>query len=119
MLEVEHITFACDDPEELATFWERALDGSRRDLSGFDAEIVDREGDRAALLFKELPKGTERDLPLHLDLVTDDRSAAVDRLTDVGATVRETKTESGEGYSATWTVLEDPEDNGFCVTEYD
>ncbi|WP_415379935.1 VOC family protein [Halosimplex sp. TS25] len=118
MIELEHITFACEDPAELATFWQRAVDGERRDLPSFDSEIVDRERG-PALLFKEMPKGTERDLPIHLDFAAADRATAVERLTELGASVRETKTESGEGYTATWTVLEDPEGNGFCVTEYE
>jgi len=118
MIELEHITFACDDPAEFAGFWEQALGGERRDMSSFDSGIVDRDGG-PALLFKQMPKGTQRDLPIHLDFAATDRATAVERLTDLGASVRETKTESGEDYTATWTVLEDPEGNGFCVTEYE
>jgi hypothetical protein len=103
----------------LASFWAAALDGTRRELpASLDPEIVDRPGDGPDLLFKDLPKGTERDLPIHLDLSTADREATVDRLRDLGATVRETKTESYETHTATWTVMEDPEGNGFCVSEY-
>ncbi|QLH81097.1 VOC family protein [Halosimplex pelagicum] len=120
MLEVESITFACEEPDELAAFWEAALDGERRDLppSVDDTAIVDPTGDAPDLLFREAPKGTERDLPIHLDLSADDREGAVDRLVDLGASVRETKTEAHETFTATWAVLEDPEGNGFCVSEY-
>jgi predicted enzyme related to lactoylglutathione lyase len=120
MLEIESITFACDDPDELAAFWEAALDGERRDLPSAvdDAVVVDPAGAGPDLLFREAPKGTERDLPIHLDLSAEDREAVVDRLVDLGASVRETKTERHETFTATWTVLEDPEGNGFCVSAY-
>ncbi|PCR91179.1 VOC family protein [Natrinema ejinorense] len=118
MVKIKTITFACNDPERLASFWEAALDGERRDLPpSIDPEVVDRPGDGPDLLFKELPKGTEQDLPIHLDLATDDREATVDRLRDLGASVRETKTETVASRTSTWTILEDPEGNGFCVTE--
>lgn len=119
MLELEHVTFACDDPERLAAFWEAALDGERRGLpESLDSAIVDRPGAGPALLFREAPKGTERDLPIHLDVSTEDREVAVERLRDLGATARETKTNETENHAATWTVMEDPEGNGFCVTEH-
>ncbi|RXK51445.1 VOC family protein [Halorientalis pallida] len=119
MIELEFITVACTEPDELAAFWAAALDGERRELPpSLDPEIVDRPGDGPNLLFKQQPKGTGRDLPIHLDLSTSDREATVERLRELGASVRETKTEEYEAYTATWTVMEDPEGNGFCVSEY-
>lgn len=119
MMEMEFITFACSDPDGLATFWAEALGGERRGLpASIDPVIVDRPGDGPDLLFKDLPKGTRRDLPIHLDFATADREATVDRLLELGATFRETKTETFETHVATWTILEDPEGNGFCVSEY-
>lgn len=119
MLQMQFITFACNDPERLATFWSDALGGERRGLpSSLDAEIVDRSGEGPDLLFKQQPKGTDRDLPIHIDVATDDREAAIEQLCALGGSVRETKTESYETHTATWTVMEDPEGNGFCVSEY-
>lgn len=119
MLDVEHITLACTDPDELAEFWLAVVDGERWGLpSSFDEAIVERPGGRADLLFREAPKGTERDLPIHLDLSTEDREGTVDRLRGLGASVRETKTETVDGRTATWTVMEDPEGNGFCVYQH-
>lgn len=119
MISIQFITFACSDPDRLATFWAEALDGKRRGLpASLDSEIVDRPGDGPDLLFKEMPKGTERDLPIHLDFETDDREATVERLENLGASARETKTEEFETHTSTWTVMEDPEGNGFCVSEY-
>jgi len=83
MTVVEFITLACTNPDRLASFWERAIDGERRDLpSSLEPEIVDR-------------------------------------LRELGASVRETKTETHETRTAVWTILEDPAGNGFCVSEYD
>ncbi|QLG50026.1 VOC family protein [Natrinema halophilum] len=119
MIGIKFITVACEGPRKLAAFWAAALDGDLRELPPtIDPVIVERSGDGPALLFKELPKGTTRDLPIHLDLSTSDREATVERLCDLGAAVRETKTETVDTQTATWTVMEDPEGNRFCVSEY-
>ena len=119
MPDLHFITFSCTEPERLADFWAAALDADRRDLpDALDAEIVERSGDGPDLLFNDHPTDEQRDLPIHLDLSADDRERTVERLCDIGATVRETKTEEYETHTATWTVLEDPEGNGFCVSEY-
>lgn len=79
----------------------------------------DLPGDGPDLLLKgDLSKGTQRDRPIHLDVEADDRETAAENLREIGATVRETKTETFETHMSTWTVMEDPEGNGFCVTEY-
>jgi catechol 2,3-dioxygenase-like lactoylglutathione lyase family enzyme len=117
MLKLDHITVACDDPDRLATFWETALDGERLDLPGSgDEEMVGRGGEGVALLFKPMAKESTRQMPLHLDLGTDNRKEAVERLCGSGASVRETKREEHGEHTATWTVMEDPD--GFCVFEY-
>lgn len=86
MAELEFITLVCSEPDELAGFWAAALDGERRELSvSLDPEIVDWPGAGPSLLFKQPPKGTERDLPIHLDLSTSDREETVERLRDLGA----------------------------------
>jgi len=119
MSKLQFITFACTDAERLAEFWSEALDGEQQDLPGaLDPEIVERPGGSPNLLFKEQPKGTERDLPIHLDLATQNREETVEQLRQLGGSVRETKTQAYETHTATWTVMEDPEGNGFCVSEY-
>ena len=119
MPELQFITFSCSEPERLAEFWAAALGGERRDLpDSLDAAIVERPDEGPDLLFNDHPSGPKTDLPIHLDVSAEDREAAVERLRDIGATVRETKTEEYETHTSTWTVLEDPEGNGFCVTEY-
>lgn len=117
MVGIESIVFASDEPEELASFWAEAIEGEVLDLpSSFDP-MVSTPGEGPYLLFRDLPKGTQRDMPIHFDLGTDDREATVNRLESIGAGVRETKSESHETLTAEWTVMEDPEGNGFCVCE--
>jgi len=116
---LDNITVDCGDPDGLATFWERALDGDRRDLPAeADEEMVDPDGEGVAMLFKPMPKESTRRMPIHPDLGADDREAEVERLRELGAGVRETRTEETGEHTATWTVMEDPEGNGFCVFEY-
>lgn len=120
MPDLHFITFTCDDHDALAEFWAAALDGERRGLpSALESAVVELTSDGANLLFKsDLEKGAQRDLPIHLDVEADDRETAVEQLQALGATVRETKSETFETHTSTWTVMEDPEGNGFCVTEY-
>jgi len=113
MAELRHVNFACPDPDELADFWAAALDGERRDSPGPAVVGVD---DGPVLMFREAPRGTDRDLPIHLDLGAEDREAEVERLEDLGATVRETRSHGEGDHELTWTVLEDPAGNGFCVS---
>lgn len=118
MADLEHVNFACADPDDLADFWAGALEGERRGwLDAVGLEVVDTPGDGPALMFREGERGTDRDLPIHLDLTTEDREAEVERLVDLGASVRETKTTEEHGETFTWTVLEGPAGNGFCVSE--
>jgi len=119
MTSLKFITFSCTKPERLADFWAAALDGERRGLPDeLESVVIERSGDGPDLLFNHHPTDEQRDLPIHLDFSAEDREAAVERLCELGATVRETKTEEFETHTSTWTVLEDPGGNGFCVTEY-
>jgi hypothetical protein len=48
---------------------------------------------------------------VHIDFATEDREGEVERLVALGATRGEDHTVPG----LTWTVLQDPEGNEFCV----
>lgn len=119
MADLQSITFACDDPDRLADFWEAALGGQRHELSpSIDPVIVEQPDGGPELLFADLPCASREDLAIHLDLDVEDREAAEQRLADLGASVRERKSTSFEGETQTWTVMEDPVGNGFCISEY-
>jgi hypothetical protein len=124
-----NITFACEDPDRLAGFWAAALGyvkqeappefmeawlAAGRDPNGA-AAIVDPEGKGPRLLFEMKPKTPTTSIPIHLDLNASDREAEVKRLVGLGAREVETKTRTTGPYTETWTVMKDPEGNGFCV----
>ena len=108
MLELHHITFACDDPQRLAEFWAQVLDGYRAEPSG---ERWRAAGEGLDLSFNRRQKSPTIELPIHVDFRSDDREAEIERLLDSGATLVKTKTDPDR----TWTVMRDPEGNPFCV----
>jgi predicted enzyme related to lactoylglutathione lyase len=68
-------------------------------------------GRRPRFLFQEREKSRPASYPIHLDFGTDDREAEIERLTNAGASVVETKV----GTNITFTIMRDPEGNPFCV----
>jgi len=130
---IGNITFACEQPVRLAEFWASALgyvhvevpEEVEREIRGA-IERGEVEGDAWAmlappdgtgprLLFQRRPVSRPEHIPIHLDVNVDDREAEVERLVGLGATVVETKTQTFGSLSETWTVMRDPEGNGFCV----
>ena len=116
MLRLSHITFACDEPERVAAFWGEVL--------GYDAQqpprskswtASDPRGEGPQLLFNRMPKSPTIELPIHLDVNVPDREAEVSRLLGLGAHIVVTKTHTIGTVEETFTVLRDPEGNGFCV----
>jgi hypothetical protein len=79
------------------------------------AAIVDPEGKGPRLFFEKRPKTPTTSIPIHLDLNASDREAEVQRLVRLGTREVEIKTRTTGRYTETWTVMKDPEDNGFCV----
>jgi predicted enzyme related to lactoylglutathione lyase len=126
---IGNITFACDDPDRLADFWAAALGYVKQDAppefmdawlaAGRDpngaAACVDPTGGSPRLYFQKKRKTPTEVVPIHLDLNVDDREAEVERLVGLGATVVETKTQTTGTFTEVWTVMRDPEGNGFCV----
>jgi predicted enzyme related to lactoylglutathione lyase len=124
-----NITFTCEDPARLARFWAAALGYEEQDAppefmeawlaAGRDpngaAAIVDPNGNGPRLFFNKGEKSPTPSIPIHLDLNAENRGAEVERLVGLGATVVETKTRSTGPYTEEWTVMKDPEGNGFCV----
>ena len=129
MASLSNITFACEDPDRLADFWAAALGYVKQEAppefmkawlaAGRDpndaAAIVDPEGKGPRLFFEKKPKTPTTSIPIHLDLHAPDREAEVKRLVGLGAHEVETKTRTTGPYTETWTVMKDPEENGFCV----
>jgi Glyoxalase-like domain len=133
MARIGNITFACENPVELAEFWaaatgyvplevppeiqeqvDKGIERGELDPTGW-AMLVPPDGAGPHLLFQRRPKTPTESIPIHLDLNAEDRGAEVERLTKLGATVVETKTNRVGDYEETFTVMRDPEGNGFCV----
>ncbi len=132
MSSIGNITFACQDPAAMAEFWSAVLDyriqeappgfmeawiAEGRDPD-YAAAAVDPEGKGPRLFFLKMKKRPEVEgtsIPIHLDINAQDREAEVKRLISLGASVVETVTMETGRYSETWTVMRDPEGNGFCV----
>ena len=84
------------------------------DMSSRDAAI-DPEGGQPRLFFVKGEKTPTTAIPIHLDIAFDDPDAAVERLLELGATVKERKTQVVGPWTERFTVMQDPEGNSFCV----
>ena len=117
----------------MAEFWEAALAYARPEfppefMREIEAEIARGKLDPTAwamlvppdglgprLLFQRRPKTRTASIPIHLDLTAPDPDAEVERLVALGATVVERRSHTIAGVEERWTVMRDPEGNGFCV----
>jgi predicted enzyme related to lactoylglutathione lyase len=112
VLRLNHITFACADPQRVAEFWAALLDGYTADGEG-DAWFG--RGDGPELFFEKREKSPTIELPIHLDVNVPDREAELQRILGLGGRLVETKSHQVGELSETWTVMRDPEGNGFCI----
>lgn len=108
MLRLNNITFACADPQRLAEFWASLLDG-------YAVEDNVARGDGPELFFNKREKSPTIELPIHLDVNVPDREAELERVLALGGKLVETKSHQIGELSETWTVMRDPEGNGFCI----
>ena len=84
----------------------------RRATSWF---ATDPRGEGTRLLFNRIPKSPTIELPIHVDVNVPDREAEVARVLELGGHLVETKSHSLGDLQETWTVMRDPEGNGFCL----
>jgi predicted enzyme related to lactoylglutathione lyase len=114
MLRLNHVTFACDEPQRVAEFWAELLSYEAEDR-GHSWAASDPAHDGVGLFFNRMAKSPTIELPIHLDINVPDREAELQRLLGMGARLVETKTHSIGDLSEEWTVMRDPEGNGFCI----
>jgi predicted enzyme related to lactoylglutathione lyase len=112
VLRLNHITFACEEPRRVAEFWTQALDGYSAEPSG---QTYFGRGDGPELFFNRMAKSPTIEAPIHLDVNVPDREAELERLLGLGAKLVVTKTDAVGDFSETFTVMRDPEGNGFCI----
>ncbi|MGW1892502.1 VOC family protein [Streptomyces sp. NPDC002004] len=108
-LEAKMITVDCADPRRLAAWWAEALDTEI--AQDFGGEFVIVRGKPLVLGFQQVPEPRRVKNRVHIDFHAEDRHAEVDRLVGLGATA------VGERSAGplTWTVMQDPEGNEFCI----
>ena len=112
MLQLANITFDAADPQRLAAFWSQATGRAVADAQPYFAQLApDPSGTR--MLFVQVPEGKSGKNRMHLDFHVADREAEIARLMGLGATRGETHTL----YGLTWTVMQDPEGNEFCIAQ--
>jgi hypothetical protein len=125
MARIRDIVMDCANAPVLAQFWARVLDGYR--VRPYDAGEIARLAERGftpetdptvavdgpgpTLFFQQVSARKAVRNRVHLDLAGVDRKAEVTRLCGLGATVREER--------ETFTVMQDPEGNEFCVRDPD
>jgi hypothetical protein len=114
---IGNIAFDCRDVLRIAAFWSAVLgrpvdEGS----SEFFASIggTDAQRQEPALYFNKVPEPKQAKNGVHLDLV-DPSPSAVEELVALGATVVGDHQLRMRGASHSWTVLQDPEGNEFCI----
>jgi predicted enzyme related to lactoylglutathione lyase len=114
MLRLLNITFSCNAPERLAGFWATLLDYEA--ASAGDSWIAtDPRGEGTRLLFNRMEKSETIEVPIHVDVNVPDREAELNRILQLGGQLVETRSDSIGDFSETWTVMRDPEGNGFCI----
>ena len=116
VLELSSITFACSDPRRVAEFWAAVLGYRVQQPERSESWLAsDPAGEGVDLFFNRMPKTPTIELPIHLDVNVPDREAEVRRLRELGAHLVVTKTDEIGTLRETFTVMRDPEGNGFCV----
>jgi predicted enzyme related to lactoylglutathione lyase len=114
VLQLEHITFSCDDPARIAVFWGQLLNYETAE-AGTSWLATDPRGEGIRLLFNQMAKSPTIELPIHVDVNVPDRDAELARILELGGRLVETKTHRMGDFETTWTVMRDPEGNGFCI----
>jgi len=125
MARIRDIVIDCTNPPALARFWASVLGGY--EIRRYDQEEIARlaergftpetdpavavEGPGPTLWLQQVPESKITRNRVHLDIVGGDRSEEVGRLRGLGASVRDEHD--------TFTVMQDPEGNEFCVRDPD
>ena len=112
-LSLGQIVIDSGDAAGLAGFWSRLLDRPLVDgVNPFFAVVPPApDGSVPALMFLAVPEPRSGKNRLHLDLVSPDQPAAVERAVSLGAT----RLGDFEEYGTRWTTLADPEGNVFDI----
>jgi hypothetical protein len=108
----------CKDPERQAAFWSRALGYEVGERNTDEFLVSDPSGVAFPMYFMKVPEPAVGKNRWHVDLVTPgDMSDEVERLVELGARLVGVRQDPATlDNPDTWSVLEDPEGNVFCVS---
>ncbi len=118
-LSIHQVAVDCKDAALLSDFWSEALGYAKEDWGEeYGAAVFDPDGAELRIVFLPVPEHKVVKNRVHLDVRTKDstRQAEVGRLVDLGAKEIETKSISTDTWNSTWTIMQDPEGNEFCVS---
>ena len=112
-LSLGQVVIDATDAASLAGFWSRLLDRPLVDGANpyFAVLPPAADGSVPALMFLGVPEPRTAKNRLHLDLVSPDQPAEVERAVSLGAT----RIGDFEQYGTRWTTLADPEGNLFDI----
>ena len=110
------ITIDCAEPLELARFWAAVFATGIESSVGDGPHYIDLLPcpDVPVLRFQRVPEPKVTKNRLHLDLSVDDLHDACSRLEALGG--RQISAQAISEYGYTWTVMQDPEGNEFCMS---
>ncbi len=109
-LNIEHITFDCHEPRALAEFWSAATGRKTVDDWGDFVRLAPGQGG-IRLAFQAVPEDKAGKNRVHLDIHSDNMAETVRDLVELGASL----VAEHASTTTTWTVMQDPEGNEFCV----
>jgi hypothetical protein len=107
----------CADARRQAHFWSEALAYDVRERNTDEFYVSDPKGSGTSPYFMKVPEPKVGKNRWHIDvLVAGSMSDEVDRLVGLGARMVEVRQDPDTFNNPdTWTVMEDPEGNVFCV----
>ena len=106
------IVFDAHDVPALAEFWHRATGYETKSSNAWFAHLIPEGAGLKHIFIIKVPEGKTAKNRCHVDFETNDRTAEVERLVSAGAT----KVADHTLHGFTWTVMQDPEGNEFCVS---
>jgi predicted enzyme related to lactoylglutathione lyase len=110
-LRLHSVTFDCDDPAGLASFWAAVTGYQTGTVSPYVAELVGSGDFGPKMMFIKVPEPKAAKNRVHLDLGADALDDEVERVLGLGAALVGRYDEWG----ISWATLRDPEGNEFCI----
>jgi hypothetical protein len=113
-IKVGSIVIHCFEFEKMIDFWQNALNYCPRETATDDwVVLTDPEGKGPNLAFQKRDRKKWKRNWIHLDLYTNNQKDEVERLIKIGAKEYPWRYPANADY----VVLEDPDENLFCVVQ--